>query len=500
MGIRQYIGARYVPKFSDVNGGDWDSSYSYEALEIVKYGNDFYTSKIPVPVGVAINNAVYWVKTGDYNGAISDLDTRVTDLEDLVLNENVINAIAIGCDPTGANDCSSIINAALVDPANDSKILYIPKGIYKISSPINLNRNCVSAGTLFTDSSNTVVRIVDKRICFIFDKIGFAADGNVNSISHVGASNTTLEIAAPSNDNIAYCKIIGNFINGGTAIEFKAGSKFIQDVVIDIAGIFGDQHCIVADVPAAANWVNEIIIRASALQSNQAAAVVLSGSSNNVNGWRFIGCSFECPSGTIFDLTAAKVVIDDCRMSPAEQGATGNIWILDNGSRMDIYGTYEIPTTRINIKDLSSSLNWEGFLDHNAGFYNRMVTKRMDNNEILSFGDKDPVRSKKAVFAFSSNDETLTINYSYDWRKSMLIDTGAYTGAKLNIVYDNQLRALTSGGEAVRNPLACIVELSGSQPVTITSSNGVGGSSSVTLDPASGRVFLLTFNRVVALG
>lgn len=81
MSVRQYIGARYVPKFSDVNGGVWDSQYSYEALTIVKNGNDFYTSKIPVPVGVDILNDVYWVKTGDYNGAINSLTERLDEID-----------------------------------------------------------------------------------------------------------------------------------------------------------------------------------------------------------------------------------------------------------------------------------------------------------------------------------------------------------------------------------------------------------------------------------
>lgn len=82
--VRQYVGARYVPKFSDINGGEWDNTYSYEPLTIVKYGLDYYTSKIPVPVGASISDTTYWVKTGDYNGAISTLDGRVSELEDHV--------------------------------------------------------------------------------------------------------------------------------------------------------------------------------------------------------------------------------------------------------------------------------------------------------------------------------------------------------------------------------------------------------------------------------
>ena len=81
MSVRQYIGARYVPRFSDVNDGNWSSSYSYEPLIIVKYGNDYYTSKQAVPTGIQITDTDYWVKTGDYNGAIANLDTRVSGLE-----------------------------------------------------------------------------------------------------------------------------------------------------------------------------------------------------------------------------------------------------------------------------------------------------------------------------------------------------------------------------------------------------------------------------------
>lgn len=84
MSIRQYIGARYVPKFSDVNGGEWDNTYAYEALEIVKYGNDYYTAKKPVPTGAAITDREYWVLTGNYNGAISNLQDQID-----VLNSDI---------------------------------------------------------------------------------------------------------------------------------------------------------------------------------------------------------------------------------------------------------------------------------------------------------------------------------------------------------------------------------------------------------------------------
>lgn len=94
MSVRQYIGARYVPKFSDLNGGVWDNTYTYEALTIVKYGNDYYTSRKPVPTGIAITNTEYWVLTGDYNGAISELHGEIDSVSDRVTaNANAISSL-----------------------------------------------------------------------------------------------------------------------------------------------------------------------------------------------------------------------------------------------------------------------------------------------------------------------------------------------------------------------------------------------------------------------
>lgn len=78
---RQYVGARYVPKFTQKNGGTWSNTYSYEALEIVKYGDDFYTAKRPVPTGIALTDSYYWVLTGNYNGAMQSLSDRIDTCE-----------------------------------------------------------------------------------------------------------------------------------------------------------------------------------------------------------------------------------------------------------------------------------------------------------------------------------------------------------------------------------------------------------------------------------
>ena len=68
--VKQYVGARYVPKFA--SPVEWAASTSYEALTIVTFNNASYTSKVPVPptVGNPANNPQYWALTGNYNAQV----------------------------------------------------------------------------------------------------------------------------------------------------------------------------------------------------------------------------------------------------------------------------------------------------------------------------------------------------------------------------------------------------------------------------------------------
>lgn len=106
MAERQYIGARYVPKFFSGAGGsaEWVANTQYEALTIVTRNGNSYTSKKPVPssVGAPEENSDYWVSTGLYNeqieayrqeveslsDSVTDIDGRVDTLEDEITPDN----------------------------------------------------------------------------------------------------------------------------------------------------------------------------------------------------------------------------------------------------------------------------------------------------------------------------------------------------------------------------------------------------------------------------
>lgn len=83
---RQYVGARYVPKVV----GEWDKALQYEALSIVTYKGNSFTSKVPVPANIDISNKTYWVNTGNYNAQVEAYRQQTAQLENR-LNSEIID-------------------------------------------------------------------------------------------------------------------------------------------------------------------------------------------------------------------------------------------------------------------------------------------------------------------------------------------------------------------------------------------------------------------------
>lgn len=81
---RQYVGARYVPKFFQGPDGTptWVGNVPYEALTIVTYLGNSYTSKSPVPAGIGnpSQNPTYWALTGDYNAQVEEYRQEVAQI------------------------------------------------------------------------------------------------------------------------------------------------------------------------------------------------------------------------------------------------------------------------------------------------------------------------------------------------------------------------------------------------------------------------------------
>lgn len=179
MATTQYIGARYVPLFAEPL--DWDKTNTYEALTIVYYGGNSYTSRQAVPKNIDISNTTYWALTGNYNAQIeqyrkevltvqselediqkvdADQETRITNnTNELKKPFKIIDATKNGCDNTGKTDCSDTINNLLKN--NKPCTIYFPEGTYLLNSPIVMQQGCTILGanmsyTLFNCAKNGI--------------------------------------------------------------------------------------------------------------------------------------------------------------------------------------------------------------------------------------------------------------------------------------------------------------------------------------------------------
>ena len=90
MATRQYIGARYVPKFyknSNDGSTQWQPNVVYEPLMWVTLTNGhMYISRkeVPATVGTPADNIEWWLDVGSYNGWVESLDGKIDDLKDYV--------------------------------------------------------------------------------------------------------------------------------------------------------------------------------------------------------------------------------------------------------------------------------------------------------------------------------------------------------------------------------------------------------------------------------
>lgn len=108
---RQYVGARYVPKVM----GEWNKALQYEALSVVTYMGNSFTSKVPVPANTDISNTNYWICTGNYNAQVENYRNEVTLVNEKIgkveKNINTISFESFGAIGDGVtNDTNAIIN------------------------------------------------------------------------------------------------------------------------------------------------------------------------------------------------------------------------------------------------------------------------------------------------------------------------------------------------------------------------------------------------------
>ena len=111
-GVRQYVGARYVPLFAEPL--EWSDTREYEPLTIVTYQGNSYTSRQYVPTGIEITNSEYWALTGNFNAQVEAYRAEVRAFDDRI-NANAAainaNAAAINANAAAISANTAAINA-----------------------------------------------------------------------------------------------------------------------------------------------------------------------------------------------------------------------------------------------------------------------------------------------------------------------------------------------------------------------------------------------------
>lgn len=185
MAIREYIGARYIPKYM----GLWDNTQEYEALSVVDNGlGTSYISKIPTPAGTPLTNTTYWVISGSTNGAIIHLQDQIDKYLDAIVTPEMF-----GAEGDGTTDDSQAVQDAI-----DAGSIVLFKNRY-LTKHVNITKPVILTGT------GTIV--LDTEGGTTYQKTAFYANENVvikgltfESIIYTAATPTERETPIVARD------------------------------------------------------------------------------------------------------------------------------------------------------------------------------------------------------------------------------------------------------------------------------------------------------------
>lgn len=210
--MRQYIGARYVPKFM----GDYDVTQVYEALSVVDNGmGTSYISKIPTPAGTPLTDTTHWQVYGSSSGAIIHLQDQIDDID------NDINSINNSINTLDSTITKTIKSASkkrvvfLSDSYGDTPGEFpdIVNGYIGFEEYYN-----ISAGSIgFTGKENTADYSTDLKFeTILYNWVQTQTSDTLNNITDIFViggfnDNYTSAISVIDNDIssfITYCKSV----------------------------------------------------------------------------------------------------------------------------------------------------------------------------------------------------------------------------------------------------------------------------------------------------
>lgn len=215
---RQYIGARYIPKFFQGPDGTpaWVGNVPYEPLTIVTYLGNSYTSKIPVTPGIGnpAENPTYWALTGAYNQQVEEYRQEVAEVK----QQTETNTQAIATETTNRENADAIMQ-------NDiniikSKIDTYPTWITSDTPTIFISD---SYGQYPDAANNWISQTISllgltNAINYSFGSTGFAVTSNMHNFTEMIEN-------VPVTDPLAIKRII---VGGGANDDLHATKDQIK--------------------------------------------------------------------------------------------------------------------------------------------------------------------------------------------------------------------------------------------------------------------------------
>ena len=283
MTTRQYIGARYIPKFADPV--EWDATKAYEYLTMVQHEGETYRSKQNVPVGAPLpdsgqgeENTEYWVHMSNWNAQIESyrqevlqyngrIETLENDLPTSSFDSVNTVAKAIGdlgdLLPASSFDSVNTVKAyidsryqtgdirkygaieksndfdwddVIADCAAESDTIYFPAGEWYIDKPLDLTgKNFVTVHgdmaklTVIADNTIDAVMIYEAKKASDTPVAIATIDGFFFNCN--GKATSAIK-SMSANFNISNCKFM-DYINYGinataNAFIYNLGKKIIN--------------------------------------------------------------------------------------------------------------------------------------------------------------------------------------------------------------------------------------------------------------------------------
>jgi hypothetical protein len=260
-GVRQYVGARYVPVFA--NPLEWSDTREYEPLTIVTYQGNSYTSMQYVPTSISIADTAYWALTGNFNAQVEAYRAEVRAFDDRInANAATINAnaaaIKANAATINANAAAIKANAAAIAQEKTDRTTNVmlafgdSYGVDTISQgPVwceitanklqatELHNYCVGGATFNTTKEKNFFVQVDKAISEIKNPEYVKYVGIVGGTNDGSNSITDAIVSLVAKINSAFPNaVIGIGLNASKQDILSYGAKQKRIAALNLNGNF----------------------------------------------------------------------------------------------------------------------------------------------------------------------------------------------------------------------------------------------------------------------